>query len=91
MEYINKQQILEKAKKHQNNPFGASLIIAEIEKADGVDVKQGYWKRETNKVCYWYVCSECRDEIPRNKYGGWSFPEYCPNCGARMDGDVNDL
>lgn len=33
-EYINKQQILEKAKKHLNNPFGASLIIAEIEKAD---------------------------------------------------------
>ena len=59
--------------------------------ADVVEVKRGYWKREDNKVCYWYVCSECRDEIPRNKYGGWSFPNYCPNCGARMDGDVNDL
>ena len=37
-EYINKQQILEKAKQHQNSPFAASLIIAEIEKAEGVEV-----------------------------------------------------
>ena len=39
-EYINKQQLLEKAKEHLNSPFGAALIIAEIEKADGVEVAE---------------------------------------------------
>ncbi len=53
--------------------------------ADVEKVKHGFWKREDNDVCYWYVCSECRDEIPRNKYGSWSFQNYCPNCGAKMD------
>lgn len=37
-EYINKQEILEKAKSHQGSPFGASLIIREIEKADTVEI-----------------------------------------------------
>ena len=58
----------------------------DIPVADVVEVRHGHWKREDNDVCYWYVCSECKDEIPRNKYGGWSFPSYCPNCGAKMDG-----
>lgn len=44
MEYINKQQILEKAKQHQNSPFAASLIIAEIEKADDGLVRCKYCK-----------------------------------------------
>ena len=48
MEYINKQQILKKAKEHQNNPFGASLIIAEIEKADEDLIR----------------CKDCRDYVP---------------------------
>lgn len=37
-EYINKQQILEKAKSLQGNLFGAVAIVREIEKADVVEV-----------------------------------------------------
>ena len=37
-EYIDRQKLLEKAKSHLNSPFGAALIIAEIEKADFVEV-----------------------------------------------------
>ena len=39
-EYINKQKLLEKAKAHLNSPFGAPLIIAEIEKVNGVEVAE---------------------------------------------------
>ena len=39
-EYINKQKLLEKAKAHLNSPFGAPLIIAEIEKTNGVEVAE---------------------------------------------------
>ena len=35
-EYISKQQILKKAREHQNSPFGIPVIIAEIKKADVV-------------------------------------------------------
>ena len=50
-EYINKQELLEKAKAHLNSPFGAPLIIAEIEKANGVEVNElmpdaKNWKNE---------------------------------------------
>lgn len=38
-EYINKQQLLKKAKAHQGSPFGVPLIIEEIEKAEGAEVK----------------------------------------------------
>ena len=45
-EYINKQQLLEKAKSHQGNIFGVPLIIAEIEKADTIIIEQGVEKNE---------------------------------------------
>ena len=87
-EYINKQQLLEKAKKHLNSPFGAALIIAEIEKADFVEVKHGEWietkewyfdeyaQSEYQRKCY--ECSICkRTELDKEP--------YC-HCGAKMDG-----
>ena len=49
-EYINKQELLEKAKEHQNNPFGISVLIAEIEKADGVDIV--FCKECKYRYCY---------------------------------------
>ena len=50
--------------------------------------KRGYWSD-------WYdwgtftvrqECSECGVERPYCDY----FPTYCPNCGARMDGEEDD-
>ena len=37
-EYINKQDLLEKVREQQNNIFGVPCIIAEIEKAETVEV-----------------------------------------------------
>ena len=51
-EYISKQQILKKAREHQNSPFGIPVIIAEIEKADTVKVIRckdcRYWIKNSN-------------------------------------------
>lgn len=49
--------------------------------ADVVEVKHGKWKQAYNSFPK-YVCTNC-NHLFNNK----SF-KYCPNCGAKMDGEV---
>ena len=55
---------------------------------DAVEVKHGRW--EPRKDVYGFVrCSVCHD---CNIYDDWPDGKkwnYCPNCGAMMDGDGN--
>ena len=48
--------------------------------------KKGYVLTETalrdGRRWYGYKCSECN-----NIYHGNAFTKYCPNCGAKMDGE----
>jgi len=53
--------------------------------ADVVEVKHGRWIRSGQSFLYPhkfrnYSCSVCGYDIEKTKYN------YCPNCGARMDG-----
>ena len=74
---------------------GMKTVIRIVKNQDTVDpVKHGHW------IPFWsisngdcFVCSECKGELfladtwkicfksPADKY------KYCPNCGAKMDGD----
>ena len=47
---------------------------------DAVEVVHGRWRFRKN----WdfFVCSECSHESS-------NYSKYCPNCGAKMDGDGN--
>lgn len=45
--------------------------------ADVVEVKHGYWI--DGKCGHYKICSEC------NQIADFYF-DYCPNCGAKMDG-----
>lgn len=36
---------------------------------------------------YWFSCSKCKRIVPDVRNGGWN---YCPQCGARMDGGEQD-
>ena len=58
--------------------------LAELETADVVEVKHGYWKQ--NPCCErFYYCSECNERIEdATKMPYVNFP-YC-HCGAKMDG-----
>lgn len=65
---------------------GMRIVINIIKVQDTVDpVKHGHW--EESKClddCFW-VCSCCK--FPSQAVAAPKLYKYCPNCGARMDGD----
>lgn len=64
--------------------------IIKFPAADVVPVKHGKWIRATKTYPYYdYKCSFCGCEEYRHidSKGKIKIMNYCPNCGARMDGD----
>lgn len=63
------------------------IAISEAPTVDAVPVVHGRWKwyREENCV----ICSECGDVHYLGTMHQYS-KNYCPNCGARMDGGENN-
>lgn len=59
-------------------------------KADYVEVRHGEWEAKehtsisTNRHYYTFRCSECK------RWNGTHRQNYCPNCGAKMDGGKNE-
>lgn len=61
-------------------------FLDNIPTADVVEVRHGKWEAKehtsisTNRHYYTFRCSECK------KWNGTHRQNYCPNCGAKMDG-----
>lgn len=79
------------------------VFVNDIENApivDAVEVVHGRWvDRYGGKYANpLYECSECKKKAPYKfeddslQIGLWlqDLTDYCPNCGAKMDGDGND-
>ena len=92
-DYIKREDAVETARLHRVNGYHLTINIAdEIEKlpsADVAPVRHGHWV-ESFKVnapptlrSRW-ICSWCGNV---QTYGA---TDYCPNCGARMDGETNE-
>ena len=76
----------------ENDPVcGLAMWIIEAPTVDAVEVVHGRW---VSSWCGFDCCSECRKVYadgyltamgikPRTQFN------YCPNCGAKMDGDGN--
>lgn len=67
--------------------YGVDKAWANINKipaADVTPVKHGEWDKKPFLIGTSYYCSECGDNFgePYN---------YCPNCGAKMDEEVNGI
>lgn len=74
---------------HRGKRAALKEALEEIEKIKGTDeklVKRGRWifteKLILGNPYGSYKCSECMYHVPHED-------NYCPNCGARMDGDTN--
>ena len=71
--------------------------IQNIPAADVAPVRHGYWIRPDvpNTRSYKWQCSECGQIAYWLHYGNRGNKNiickysYCPNCGAKMDGDKN--
>lgn len=57
--------------------------LKELPPADVVDVKHGEWIKAT--PCSQEYCNQC-GLTPKTIFG--ILPNYCPNCGAKMDKKV---
>lgn len=61
------------------------IAVDEIKTVDAVPVVHGHWIEHYAFGCFHYDCSICDDGFAiKNKQK--ELPNYCANCGAKMDG-----
>lgn len=63
--------------------------VGELPAADVQEVKHGEWLKPSNEPVdsKQWICSECKGLTETAYYYGHCYYNYCPNCGARMDGE----
>jgi rubrerythrin len=76
-EYIDREVAVDAIKKDVMGGLNYESILKRIPSADVQPVKHGWWKWSEG-----WQCSECGFH---NSNFGYN---YCPNCGARMDGET---
>lgn len=82
-DYIDKQAFLDYMKR-TDRYFSVKFDIENFPIADVVPVVHGRWISKNDHGYEWvFVCSNCGyvDGYPFNDR-----PNYCPNCGAKMNG-----
>ena len=78
---ISRSALLELAHNHVGGTVDCN-DIARFPAVDAEVVRHGRWTRLGPN---WYECSVCKARTAI--FSGTKC--YCPNCGAKMDGDVN--
>lgn len=88
-EYIEKDLVMD-ALLHERYGYCCEDAINKIPAADVVEVRHAkdVYKQYTKHHCE-FMCSLCGGWIGVIESGDCDF-NYCPNCGAKMDGGVND-
>ena len=70
---------------HVGEPGKARKLIEDAPTVDAVEVVHGRWEYRMVDPDYRYYKHECSI----CGFDGEDFYRYCPNCGAKMDGDGN--
>lgn len=89
-EYIEREALLSELYSKQNGNLDIMLEIARFPAADVVPVVHGRWVscfEDWRKQIEGDKCSECGFEHYGTNIRNYN---YCPNCGARMDGSGED-
>ena len=65
-----------------------NTILTVITMSKTIDpVKHGHWIHGSSSENIRVTCSECGYKV-NYFWDSWQDAKYCPNCGARMDGDT---
>lgn len=86
--YIDADKLLQTLPDHLEYKGAVKRVLIQAPEADVVEVRHGHWIECVEKPSWleddvevYYNCSECGTSH-------WSFtPPYCPECGAKMDGE----
>lgn len=89
-EYIERELAIEALSRGEGCGNVCRRAIERIQAADVAPVRHGRWidaypDIEPNPMFMYGICSECGFEQGLSKY-----LNYCPNCGAKMDGDASN-
>lgn len=81
-EYIDRQSLINRLNQSAAEYYSWAVErVIELEPAaDVAPVRRGYWKRDRDNRP---TCSECYEEPYRKS--DYCPPNYCPNCGAKME------
>ena len=79
-EYIEREEALSAIKQAFEKGEGPSLYIKSIPAADVAEVRHGRWLCVDTDTEQFFLCNRCK----KKEY--WE-SNYCPNCGAKMDGE----
>ena len=87
--------------KARERVFGAKEAVHRLPVADVAPVVHGVWiPVHESEISGWnpevagidpiggYICSACKNEAIYDCNDKFVLSDYCPNCGARMDGDA---
>ena len=97
VDYIAREAVRQALRDPVNRGFHfTEYDLDRIPCADAEPVRHARWEK---RYTFFFgvnfgektVCSACGEEAPEITAGGGAYltSDYCPNCGAKMDGDSN--
>ena len=91
-EYINREEAINAIKKDIMGGLNYESILKSLPAADVQPVKHGRWEERDCGFDVECRCSVCgyKDFIPTKHDRYWFNRNYCPNCGAIMDGESDE-
>ena len=98
-EYIEREKVLSKAAPVAGcfSDMISAYDVAMLPAADVSPVRHGHWISLTECANEGVYCSICEKKVWKSDYTWCSKrrrnklqSNYCPNCGAKMDGELNE-
>ena len=80
-EYIEREALVEQLKKEECDCEWLWTILC-VPASDVAPIRHGRWINEN----FYTHCSACGKMAIYDKYGQEFESDYCPHCGAKMDG-----
>ena len=89
-----KELLAEYDRVHIGEPGKARKLIEDAPRVDAVEVVHGHWVSLTDCANAGVYCSVCNKKVYKEDYAFCNRKNklrsnYCPHCGAKMDGDGN--